>query len=86
MNEWNDPSAALPVEGQHVEVRLVSGQRIKSVEFALGRFWKVRKGAGGHAYSVAAWRSIEAPKRGRVIAANAADNIKASNGSPESSD
>lgn len=67
MNEWNDPSAKLPAEGEQVEVRLPGGRRVKPVEFSAGRFWKVRKGSGGHAYMVDGWRSLEAPKKGRTL-------------------
>ena len=62
MSEWNDPSVKLPSEGESVEIRLPNGESRRPVGFAGGRFWKYRRGAGGHAYDVAAWRGIEEPK------------------------
>lgn len=87
MNEWNDPSAKLPAEGEQVEVRLPGGRRVKPVEFSAGRFWKVRKDSGGgHAYVVDAWRALEAPKRGRTVEVSAVENIKVRDDLPESRD
>lgn len=65
MSEWTKPSDRLPEDGRMVRVRLVGGQVVKRVEFAAGRFWKVRKGNGGHAYEVEAWGEIDTPKRSR---------------------
>jgi len=63
MNEWNDPTVKVPAEGESVEIRLVDGMTRRPVLFSDGRFWKFRKGNGGHEYTVKAWRSIEVPKR-----------------------
>lgn len=63
MNEWNDLGVKMPAEDEAVEIELPGGRRIKPVLFAKGRFWKVRKGLGGQAYPVVAWRAIEAPKK-----------------------
>lgn len=59
MSEWNDPSVKMPTEGEPVEIRIPGGRTIKPVTFSKGRFWKVRKGAGGQAYTVESWRAIE---------------------------
>ena len=56
MSEWNDPGAKVPVDGQHVDVRLPDGRLVTGVQYAAGRFWKVRRGQGGHAYDVESWR------------------------------
>ena len=73
MNEWKSPSVELPAEGALVEIRLPGGQRVKPVEYAAGRFWKVRAGTGGHAYEPDGWRAIEPAKRrddGRTESSN----------------
>ena len=86
MSEWIDPADKLPAEGELVEVRLPGGRRIKPVEYAAGRFWKVRRGTGGHAYTVDSWRSLDAPKRGRTPEASASENIVVDDGRSESTD
>jgi len=58
MSEWTRASVKLPADGELVDVRLVSGRDVKSVEFSAGRFWKVRTANGGHTYEVEAWREI----------------------------
>ena len=65
MAEWKKASDSLPNDGDVVDIRLVSGPIVRRVQFAGGRFWKVRKGNGGHAYNVDAWREIVAPKRSK---------------------
>ena len=55
MNEWNNPSVKMPAEGDLVEIEISGGRRIKPVQFAAGRFWKIRKGLGGQAYPVVRW-------------------------------
>ena len=67
MTEWNEPSVKSPEEGDLVEIQIPGGGRVKDVEFSDGRFWKVRSGNGGQAYTVDIWRSrekrAETPKR-----------------------
>lgn len=63
MTEWKKASKALPNDGDVVDIRLASGPIVRRVQFAGGRFWKVRQGNGGHAYNVDAWREIGRPKK-----------------------
>jgi len=67
MKEWNDPSVKTPEEGELVEVRLAGGRCVKPVQFAAERFWKVRQGNGGQAYTVDKWRGIDAPKKAEPV-------------------
>lgn len=73
MKEWNDPSEKLPVDGEHVDVVLIGGRKVAAVEFAAGRFWKVRRNNGGHAYAVEAWREVDRPKRSKDGTAESMD-------------
>lgn len=73
MSEWNKLSEKMPAEGEAVEIRLPGGRTIKSVEFSSGRFWKVRTGNGGQAYTVEAWRAPESqpePRKKRSVDGN----------------
>lgn len=83
MNEWKNPADETPAEGEMVEIRLPGGKQVKPVEFSVGRFWKVRKGRGGHTYVVEAWRSLGA-KQGGKYGENAADTRHGAG--PESKD
>jgi len=65
MNEWNDVGVKRPTENEVVEIRVPGGRRIKPVLFSQGRFWKVRKGHGGQAYTVEAWRSLQSKSETR---------------------
>lgn len=64
MSNWVKVGDGQPIDGEMVEVKLPGGKET-TVEFFNGRFWKVRQGNGGQAYSVVAWRSIEKPKQRR---------------------
>lgn len=66
MNEWTRVAVKVPADGDLVDVRLLSGNVVKSVEYSAGRFWKVRTANGGHTYEVEAWREIAKQPRSKT--------------------
>jgi len=66
MSDWKNVEKAVPNEDTTVDVELRDGRRVKGVLYSVGRFWKVRKGQGGHAYDVVRWREISVPKKAPV--------------------